>query len=268
MFFLAQRRLFPSFQLFSEGNQFSRKCCKECKPPDRRRWGACKLALCMKGRQSMTRISKHISTMESRRFSSLLSSLRTEHFFPPWKITSLLPSSPHIHPTLPCKVMKTISSIFSLLSSAGCATHSSPLPRTADFCRVDELRFYKRKLRGDNVVLFVKNRERHRVFLSHFHAFPLSELSASSESEWKVGSFLCCFPKSSFIQFSSLAHQRKESVLIKRLFLRLRGVRSSLQRSFYLLFAVLNENFNRVHLFRVVFGPSRLGLIVISLSLK
>lgn len=163
------------------------------------------------------------NTFPPWKVAASLSSLRTEHFIPPWKITFLL---------LPCKVMKTISSIFSLLSSAGCATHSSPLPRTADFCRVDELRFYKRKLRGDNVVLLEKNRERHRVFLSHFHAFPLSELSGSSESEWKVGSFLCCFPKSSFIQFSSIAHQRKESVLIKRLFLRLRGVRSSVTAKF------------------------------------
>lgn len=125
MFFLAQRRLFPSFQLFSEGNQFSRKCCKECKPPDRRRRGACKLALCEKGE------AKHDENLKTHFhhgksplfFSPLLSQNRT--FFPPWKITFLPPSSPHIHPTLPCKVMKTISSIFSLLSSAGCATHSS-----------------------------------------------------------------------------------------------------------------------------------------------
>lgn len=122
MFFLAQRRLFPSFQLFSEGNQFSRKCCKECKPPDRRRRGACKLALCEKGRQSMTRISKHISTMESRRFSSLLSSLRTEHFFHHEKSHSCHPPPPTFTPLSHVKSWKQFRA-FSLSSPALAVPH-------------------------------------------------------------------------------------------------------------------------------------------------
>lgn len=123
-------------------------------------------------------------------------------------------------PPLPTgKVMKTIWSIFSLPPTTVCHILAK---EDTDFCRVDELQFYKRKLRE-----VVGERE------SFPHAFPLSEPNRERATE-RVESWQRAFPLF-FLHFQNLLlfnfHQlltrERKAFSLKEFSFVFRGARSS-----------------------------------------